>query len=241
MAPLFAAGLVFLNRDPAKAAARAPRSHRAIAAREAAGRGLSRVCPSTRQACGSEALKTLPIIEQVFVNAGGDIDEATFNRKLYLGAPALRETPRRQRPGLLHPVAVGQHHRLQGHGDAAVSGAVLSGPQGSADGGLGGGVPPALFHQYPAAVAARASRIATWRTTARSTRCRATAAGRWRAARCSARRCCRILSDILPRGVVDGLGFAVARQHARSCCWSAVSIPCMPCACWCRRRGSRST
>ena len=36
------------------------------------------------RACGPEALKTLPTIEQIFVNGGGDIDEATFNRKLYL-------------------------------------------------------------------------------------------------------------------------------------------------------------
>ena len=42
-------------------------------------------------------------------------------------------------------------------------------------------------------------------------------------------------------GVAHGLGFAVARQHARAAAGWAVSIPCMPCACWCRRRGSRST
>jgi len=48
-------------------------------------------CPWTR-ACGPEALKTLPAIEQVFVNAGRDIDEATFNRKLFL---ARRRTEKR--------------------------------------------------------------------------------------------------------------------------------------------------
>ncbi|HEY2594839.1 MAG TPA: glutamate synthase large subunit [Chloroflexota bacterium] len=35
-------------------------------------------------ACGEEALRTLPHIEQLFVNAGVDIDEATFNRRLYM-------------------------------------------------------------------------------------------------------------------------------------------------------------
>jgi glutamate synthase (NADPH/NADH) large chain len=83
LAPMFAAGLVFLNRDAVKAAQ----------AREALSEQLRleklivagfRVLPTDPAACGSEALKTLPIIEQVFVNAGGDIDEATFNRKLFL-------------------------------------------------------------------------------------------------------------------------------------------------------------
>ena len=43
-----------------------------------------RALPTDPSACGSEALKTLPVIEQVFVNAGADIDEAGFNRKLFL-------------------------------------------------------------------------------------------------------------------------------------------------------------
>ena len=83
LAPLFAAGLVFLNRDPPKAAR----------ARKVLGEQLQlerlivagfRVLPTDPSACGAEALKTLPIIEQVFVCAGGDIDEATFNRRLFL-------------------------------------------------------------------------------------------------------------------------------------------------------------
>jgi glutamate synthase (NADPH) large chain len=40
--------------------------------------------PTDPEACGPEALKSLPLIEQVFVNCRRDIDEATFNRKLYL-------------------------------------------------------------------------------------------------------------------------------------------------------------
>jgi glutamate synthase (NADPH/NADH) large chain len=103
--------------------------------------------PVDPDACGSQALKTLPTIEQVFVNAGSDLDEATFNRKLYLARRRARSTWRAA-TRFLHSVALGQHHRLQGHGDAAVPGAVLSGPQGSADGSLGGGVPPALFDQH---------------------------------------------------------------------------------------------
>src|ERR1700678_526611 len=91
LAPLFAAGLVFLNQDAAKAAnARAVLTEQLqIEKLQVAG---FRALPVDPQACGSEALKTLPTIEQVFVNAGGDLDEATFNRKLYL---ARRRTEKR--------------------------------------------------------------------------------------------------------------------------------------------------
>src|SRR5271170_6051654 len=79
----FAAGLAFLDRDPAKAAhaRKALCEQLRIEKLEVAG---FRILPVDPDACGSEALKTLPIIEQVFVNGGGDIDEATFNRRLYL-------------------------------------------------------------------------------------------------------------------------------------------------------------
>ena len=106
LAPLFAAGLVFLNPDPGLAAhARSVLSEQLkLEKLRVAG---FRALPVDRQACGSEALKTLPTIEQMFVNAGGDIDEATFNRKLFLARrrcekrlePATRSsTSRRCRP-----------------------------------------------------------------------------------------------------------------------------------------------
>ena len=40
--------------------------------------------PTDPQACGAEALKTLPQILQIFVNAPADLDEDSFNRKLFL-------------------------------------------------------------------------------------------------------------------------------------------------------------
>jgi glutamate synthase (NADPH) large chain len=79
----FAAGLVFLNRDPAKAQS----ARRALCAEierekmSVAGFRSLEIDPS---ACGEEALKTLPHIEQVFVNSSPDIDEATFNRRLFM-------------------------------------------------------------------------------------------------------------------------------------------------------------
>ena len=83
LAPLFAAGLVFLNRDTAKAAEARKILTEQLQLEKLQLAGF-RALPTDPSACGSEALKTLPTIEQVFVNAGGDIDEASFNRKLFL-------------------------------------------------------------------------------------------------------------------------------------------------------------
>ena len=81
----FAAGLVFLNTDAALAdAARA--ELKAQLEREGLAIAGWRVVPTGADACGAEALKTLPRIEQVFVNSRtSDLDEASFNRKLFLG------------------------------------------------------------------------------------------------------------------------------------------------------------
>src|SRR5450759_1353570 len=79
----FAAGFVLLNRDE-RQAEEARRVLRHEVEREkmsVAGFRSMNVDPS---ACGLEGLKTLPRIEQVFVNSGADIDEATFNRRLYM-------------------------------------------------------------------------------------------------------------------------------------------------------------
>jgi glutamate synthase (NADPH) large chain len=83
LGPMFAAGLVFLNRDTARAAEARKILTEQLQLEKLHVAGF-RALPTDPSACGSEALKTLPIIEQIFVNAGGDIDEATFNRKLFL-------------------------------------------------------------------------------------------------------------------------------------------------------------
>src|SRR5262249_27258273 len=84
LAEQFASGLVFLNRDPALADA----ARRTLAAHlERTGLELAgwRIVPVDSQACGAQALKTLPHIEQVFVNCRvPDMDEASFNRKLFM-------------------------------------------------------------------------------------------------------------------------------------------------------------
>ncbi|HEY4644677.1 MAG TPA: glutamate synthase large subunit [Steroidobacteraceae bacterium] len=83
LAERFAVGSVFLStfEDQAGRARAALESQLEREELELAG---WRLVPTNAQACGEEALKTLPRIEQVFVNCPLDIDEAAFNRKLFL-------------------------------------------------------------------------------------------------------------------------------------------------------------
>ena len=79
----FAAGLVFLSPfgDLAERC-------KAVIARELEQEGLKlagwRVVPTRPEACGEQALKTLPRIEQLFVDCPREYDETTFNRRLYV-------------------------------------------------------------------------------------------------------------------------------------------------------------
>src|SRR6266853_3412961 len=84
LGPRFASGLVFLSRDAQQAG-----EARVALAAELARQGLKvagwRVVPVDPAACGEQALRTLPLIEQLFVKAGPeDIDEAAFNRRLFM-------------------------------------------------------------------------------------------------------------------------------------------------------------
>jgi glutamate synthase (NADPH/NADH) large chain len=79
----FASGLVFLSRD-----AREEQAARDTLAAQLAAQGLSlagwRAVPVDPAACGAEALKSLPVIAQVFVNCPAALDEAAFNRLLFM-------------------------------------------------------------------------------------------------------------------------------------------------------------
>ncbi|VAX10167.1 Glutamate synthase [NADPH] large chain [hydrothermal vent metagenome] len=81
--PLYAVGMVFLNTETALAD-----SARQTLVSELTKEGLDvqgwRVVPTDTQACGEEALKTLPQIEQIFVNAAADMDQIDFERHLYI-------------------------------------------------------------------------------------------------------------------------------------------------------------
>ncbi|HWL62839.1 MAG TPA: glutamate synthase large subunit [Steroidobacteraceae bacterium] len=83
LAPLFAAGNVFLSTDAAVAAASRAELEAQLRHEELLVAGW-RELPVDPGACGEEALRTLPSIWQVFVNAPADMEEATFNRKLFM-------------------------------------------------------------------------------------------------------------------------------------------------------------
>jgi glutamate synthase (NADPH/NADH) large chain len=79
----FAVGCVFLDtHEPSAARARAELAAQLV--REDLDVAGWRRVPADTSVCGPEALKTLPVIEQVFVNCRQEIDEASFNRKLFL-------------------------------------------------------------------------------------------------------------------------------------------------------------
>jgi glutamate synthase (NADPH/NADH) large chain len=83
LADLYATGMVFLNTDD-KFADKA----RQQLATELTKEGLQvvgwRTVPTDSDACGKEALKSLPVIEQIFVNAPEGMDETAFERHLYI-------------------------------------------------------------------------------------------------------------------------------------------------------------
>ena len=79
----FAAGTVFLSRDAAVADRVKAEIDNAIEAKGLTVAGWREVPIDTR-VCGELALKTLPRIEQVFVNAADGMQRGSFNRRLFL-------------------------------------------------------------------------------------------------------------------------------------------------------------
>jgi len=84
LADNYAVGMVFLSQDAAKA-----ETNQATVTQQLTGQGLDvlgwRDVPvNAEAACGETALALLPIMRQVFVNAGADMDVAAFERHLYI-------------------------------------------------------------------------------------------------------------------------------------------------------------
>ena len=82
-AELFAVGMVFLNQNSAKA-----EQAKSILKEEIEREGLDviawRKVPTNTEACGEQALATLPSIEQIFVNAKDGMDNAALDCHLYI-------------------------------------------------------------------------------------------------------------------------------------------------------------
>ncbi|MFU8894919.1 MAG: glutamate synthase large subunit [Gammaproteobacteria bacterium] len=79
----FAAGMVFMDQDPARAAA-ARNTLRACIAAEGLRLDGWRTVPVDPGACGAQALKSLPLIQQVFVTAPEEMPADNFRRRLFV-------------------------------------------------------------------------------------------------------------------------------------------------------------
>ena len=79
----FATGLVFLGHDGSQADAARDALQRELEARGLLFGGW-RVVPTDRAACGEEAQRSVPRIEQLFVSATEEMDTAEFNRHLFV-------------------------------------------------------------------------------------------------------------------------------------------------------------
>ena len=98
----FAAGNVFLSTHPDKAQAA-----RTVLEQELRREGLRvagwRRLPIDATVCGAEALRTLPRIEQVFVNAAADTDDAVFERQLFMARRRAEKLIEPQDPSFYVP------------------------------------------------------------------------------------------------------------------------------------------
>ena len=82
LADRYAVGTIFLSTDADKAARARDTLDQALADEGVTVLGWREV-PTDASACGEEALKTLPRIEQVFINAPDGMDDQDFGRRLF--------------------------------------------------------------------------------------------------------------------------------------------------------------
>lgn len=80
---LFTAGMIFLSQDEDEAASAREELNKALSKEGLTVAGWREV-PTDSAACGEQALKSLPRIEQVFVNAGANMDAAAFEAALFM-------------------------------------------------------------------------------------------------------------------------------------------------------------
>lgn len=84
LADNYAVGMVFLSQDEDKATANQENVNQQLTAQGLEVLGWRDVPVDAESACGDEALLSLPIMRQVFINAAAEMDSATFERHLYI-------------------------------------------------------------------------------------------------------------------------------------------------------------
>ncbi len=84
LASLYAVGMVFLSHDESKAQLAQNTLDEKLAFKGLEVLGWRDVPVDPESACGQQALESLPVMRQVFVNAPEGMDEADFERQLYI-------------------------------------------------------------------------------------------------------------------------------------------------------------
>ncbi|SFK03326.1 glutamate synthase large subunit [Methylophaga sulfidovorans] len=84
LSPLYAVGMVFLSQDDAKAEFAQNAVAQSLIKQGLDVLGWREVPVDPASACGQQALTSLPVMRQVFVNAGEGMSEADFERQLYI-------------------------------------------------------------------------------------------------------------------------------------------------------------
>ena len=105
LADLFAVGTIFLNTDPARAD-----YSRQLLNEQITQEGLTvagwRTLPTRPEILGEIALRSLPVFEQIYVSAPQGMDEAEFNRRLFMARKrtehALASLPQSERDDLFY-------------------------------------------------------------------------------------------------------------------------------------------
>ena len=113
----FAVGTVFLSQDDAMAAGVRSAIDDALAAFDLEVAGWREV-PVDPSVCGELALRSLPRIEQVFVNAPDGMQQRHVQPGALQGPAACRKAFRRGRPDRLRGQPLGRDDQLQRHGHA---------------------------------------------------------------------------------------------------------------------------
>ncbi|MGQ9862324.1 MAG: glutamate synthase large subunit [Thiobacillaceae bacterium] len=103
----YAAGLVFLSRNAAKA-----QRARDLLLQELRGQGLNplgfRPVPTDESALGDYAKASLPVIEQLFVNCPDEVDAEIFERRLYIARRRVEKTVQDDDPTFYMPTLSGR-------------------------------------------------------------------------------------------------------------------------------------
>ncbi|NQZ52783.1 MAG: glutamate synthase large subunit [Piscirickettsiaceae bacterium] len=84
LADNYAVGMVFLSQDPAKAIINQDIVTEQLIAQGLEVLGWRDVPIDAESACGEQAMRSMPIMKQVFVNAAAEMDQAAFERHLYI-------------------------------------------------------------------------------------------------------------------------------------------------------------